>query len=122
MKVFVSGHLDVTEAEFAEHYVSRLEAHVAAGDSFVVGDARGVDRMAQKWLKERGADVTVYHMFDQARRNVGFPAVGGFNCDCERDRAMTEASDVDVAWIRPGKERSSFTAVNLRRRAEKNSR
>src|SRR5262249_20569736 len=104
MVVFVCGHLNVTDAEFHLHYVPRLAAHLTAGDSFVVGDARGADTLAQRWLFAHNATVTVYHMFDSPRFNAGFPTRGGFRADDERDRAMTEASDIDVAWVRPGRE------------------
>ncbi len=115
MRVFISGHLDLTEQEFATHYVPDLQRHLAAGHSFVTGDAPGADTFAQKWLKERGANVTVFHMFTSPRFNADFATVGGFTSDKERDTAMTGASDTDVARVRPGKE-SSGTAKNLKRR------
>ena len=40
---FVSGHLDLTCAEFDAHYRPAIDKALAAGDSFVVGDARGAD-------------------------------------------------------------------------------
>jgi hypothetical protein len=88
------------------------------GASFVVGDARGCDLQAQDWLlfaqcpPER---VKVYHMFEAPRNNAGFPTVGGFKSDLERDEAMTAASTDDIAWVRPGRE-GSGTARNLKRR------
>lgn len=113
---FISGHLDLTEAEFAEHYVPRLAACVEEGAAFVVGDARGCDRMTQLFL--RGAHVRVFHMFEEPRNNAcGFPTTGGFGNDKDRDAAMTLASDADIAWVRPGRERSG-TAANLARRGE----
>ena len=115
--VFVSGHLTVSDAEFAEHYVPALERALAAGASFVVGDARGADQMAQRWLSEHGAaKVTVFHMFESPRCNEGgFPLRGGYCSDDERDAAMTTASTEDLAWVRPGREKSG-TAKNLARR------
>lgn len=115
--VFVSGHLDLTEAEFLTNYTYRLfEAH-QAGAKFIVGDARGCDTMAQIYLDGLGADVTVYHMFTAPRNNVGNrPTVGGFEADLARDEAMTAASTEDLAWVRPGREKSG-TAKNLARRS-----
>lgn len=49
---FISGHLDLTDAEFQEHYVPRIDAALAEESAFVVGDARGCDRMAQLYLRE----------------------------------------------------------------------
>ena len=117
---FISGHRDITSDEFEEHYVSefkRLIDEIPEDELvFVVGDYYGVDEMAQKWLAEY--NVTVYHMFDSPRTNAGnHPTVGGFTSDIERDTAMTNASEADIAWIRPGKE-SSGTAQNIERRLQ----
>lgn len=118
---FISGHLDLTEAEFAEHYAPRIRAAAEGGDTFVVGDARGTDSIAQRLLRDLGARATVYHMFHAPRHNEGFPAVGGFANDDERDAAMTAASDADLAWVRPGREKSG-TAKNLKRRKAASAR
>lgn len=113
--VHVSGHVDLTPREFEIHYLHALEAAVAEGATFVVGDARGADAMALAWLAERRAMVTVFHMFDAPRYGAGLPCRGGFTTDEERDTAMTAASDRDIAWVRPGRGRSG-TANNLLRR------
>jgi hypothetical protein len=112
---FISGHLDLTPEEFAEHYVVKLMAAQAMGASFIVGDARGADTLAQAWLKERTTNVRVYHMFETPRNNLGFSTSGGFKSDKERDEAMTAGSSHDIAWVRPGRE-TSGTAKNLARR------
>jgi hypothetical protein len=116
---FISGHLDLMMDEFREHYAPRIAAVLAndVGAAFVVGDARGCDLMAQLHLRDaRAVRVQVFHMFDKPRNNVGgFPTVGGFASDSARDTAMTEASDADIAWVRPGRT-SSGTAANLARR------
>lgn len=112
---FISGHLDTTKEEFFEHYVPAIERARENGCSFVVGDARGTDTFAQEFLKDY-QNVTVYHMFDSPRNNVGnHPTAGGFKSDRERDEAMTFASTYDIAWVRPGREKSG-TAKNLKRR------
>lgn len=129
--VFVSGHLDLTEVEFAERYVPELHRLVQAGCDFVVGDARGCDYMVQYWFDTSfpfgGAPLTVNHMFQSPRQHhdpeLGGPfptaeifrTVGGFQSDDERDAAMTAASTEDLAWVRPGRGQSG-TAKNLRRR------
>jgi hypothetical protein len=115
--IFVSGHLDLTEEEFAAHYAPRLSVAIADQAAFVVGDARGCDRMAQEFL--RNQPVRVFHMLTHPRHNIGgFPTAGGFLGDDDRDEAMTRASDEDLAWVRPGRE-SSGTAKNLQRRVQK---
>jgi hypothetical protein len=124
---FISGHLKLTEDEFDTHYLPLIQKAIDDGHGFVIGDARGVDAMAQKYLKEiykpysqtlgtdEGEPVRVFHMFDTPRNNAGFKTVGGFTSDDERDAAMTAASDYDIAWVRPGKENSG-TAKNIARR------
>lgn len=115
---YVSGHLDLTEEEFAAHYVPQIEAACAGECRFVVGDARGADLLFQRHAQAKGLAVTVFHMLERPRHNVGeFATVGGFGSDTARDEAMTAASTIDIAWVRPGRERSG-TAKNLLRRAQ----
>lgn len=115
---FISGHLDLTPDEFDDHYRLRLREAVSKDASFVVGDAHGTDRMAQVYLMGWGANVTVFHMLVEPRNNAGFPTEGGFRSDAARDAQMTADSDADIAWVRPGREKSG-TARNLKRRTEK---
>jgi len=121
MIAYISGHLDLTETEFTEHYVPALQKAIENGDEFIVGDARGADAIAQKYLKAifsmraQIAPVKVYHMFQKPRNNANFKTIGKFSSDNERDSAMTAASDYDIAWVRPGRENSG-TAKNLQRR------
>lgn len=113
---FVSGHLDLSDDEFDLHYAPQVAAAHARGCRFIVGDARGADLLFQRHAHALGLTVTVFHMFERPRHNVGeFPLVGGFPSDAERDAAMTAASTLDIAWVRPGRERSG-TAKNLLRR------
>ena len=130
--VFVSGHLDLTQDEFQQHYAPKLHEAAEAGCAFVVGDAPGCDMMTQLWLLgyskivqfQRHQSlmpgfVTVYHMLERPRNYAGLGHLrGGFSNDEDRDAAMTAASDTDIAWVRPtgSKKHSSGTAKNLRRR------
>jgi len=114
---FVSGHLDLTPDEFDAHYRPAIDEALARGDSFVVGDARGTDSMTQNYLLGKTTAVVVYHMFAHPRNNAGFKTVGGFKSDEERDALMTADSDRDIAWVRPGRERSG-TQKNIDRRAQ----
>ncbi len=117
---YLSGHLDLTDREFDAHYAAAIAAAFEEGARFVVGDARGADTMCQRALAALGCDrTTVYHMFESPRNNAwNFKTVGGFGTDEDRDAAMTAASDADIAWVRPGRERSG-TAKNLQRRTGK---
>lgn len=130
MIAYISGHLDLTEQEFLDHYLPSIRNAIENGDEFIVGDARGADTKAQEYLNELfkmysgtiqnyTAPVTVYHMFAAPRNNVGsFLTKGGYTSDEDRDGAMTYASNYDIAWVRPGREKSG-TAKNLERRKGK---
>jgi hypothetical protein len=117
---FISGHLDITFDEFFDYYAPKLR-HIINNEpdaKFVVGDAKGCDCFAQTYLSINIShdDVTVYNMFDSPRNNAWeFKTIGGFKSDEERDAAMTKASTHDIAWVRPGREKSG-TAKNLERR------
>lgn len=115
---FISGHLDLTPAEFEAHYRPALDAALARGEAFVVGDARGTDALAQKYLVGKSTAVVVYHMFTAPRNNAGCPTVGGFESDETRDERMTADSHQDIAWVRPGREKSG-TQKNLDRRKKR---
>jgi hypothetical protein len=128
--VFVSGHLDLTQAEFDERYAPLIARRAGEGCRFVVGDAPGCDTMAQRLLGVLlGVDcarrVRVFHMLQRPRNHcIPCPTVGGFGSDEERDAAMTAASTHDIAWVRPtgSKRHSSGTAKNLQRRRDLKAR
>ena len=111
---YVSGHLDLTPAEFEAHYRPAIDAALARREAFVLGDARGADAMTQNYLLGKTAAIVIYHMFTNPRNNAGFSTIGGFGSDAERDARMTADSDRDIAWVRPGREKSG-TQKNLDR-------
>jgi hypothetical protein len=116
----ISGHYDLTDAEFAAHYRPQIDEAIERGDHFIVGDANGADVAAQRYLFARlgdGGRVHVYHMLEKPRHNAGFPTVGGFESDELRNETMTARSDYDIAWVRPGFEKAG-TARNLARRQQ----
>lgn len=120
LTAMISGHLNLTEEEFKEHYEPLLWRAVRSGHAFVVGDAPGADAMAQEFLSQRlrRISVTVYHCarFPSPRNNIGdFPVIAVGDSQTAKDKAMTLASDYDIAWVRPGRE-DSGTARNLARR------
>lgn len=119
---FISGHLDLTQDEFDTHYAPRIHDAIAKGHSFVVGDARGADTMAQEYLHDMVAAghldndmVTVYHAYKQPRNCIGFDCKGDYPSQNAKDKAMTLASDYDILWVREGREESG-TARNFARR------
>lgn len=118
---FISGHRNITEEEFYKNYAPAIYLAACEDSAFVVGDYYGVDIMAQNYLmnslKINPDRVTVYHMFESPR-NIN-PKIkntmGGFKSDTERDTAMTEASDKDIAFVRDPKKWSG-TGENILRR------
>ena len=120
---FISGHRDITEAEFEINYQpvinNILEENPYA--YFVVGDYEGLDIMAQNYLMDvidlDPDRITVYHMGD-APRNINPKVImtkGGFESDEERDAAMTYNSVEDIAFVRDNTKLSG-TAQNILRR------
>lgn len=120
MIYFISGHGNLSAEDFVEYYVPGIN-HALITDPdprFVIGDYVGADTLAQLYLLNRvqRTRVTVYHMFLKPRINLGdYNTDGGYQSDDERDTAMTEASDVDIAWVRPGF-KTSGTQANINRR------
>lgn len=115
---FISGHLDLTEKEFQEHYVPKIDLAIEENHHFIMGDAKGADSMAMNYLYQKSLSerVTVYHMFTSPRNYVeGAWKRGGYKTDSERDTAMTAFSNYDIAWVRIGREKSG-TQKNLDRR------
>lgn len=118
MTAFISGHRDLNEWEFEEHYVPAIKEAMARGDDILVCDYWGADQMAQEYLYNHEYDkVNVLHMLTSPRVNVGeFPTIGGFKTDDERDTYGTYHSDYDIAWSRKV---GSGTWQNIQRRTAK---
>jgi len=113
---FISGHRDLTDDEFKKHYIPQIDESLKDNVRFVVCDYNGADEIAQKYLKERNAKhVVIFHMLENPKVNFGFPTIGNFQSDDERDSAATDSSDFDIAWVRDGKI-GSGTHQNLLRR------
>jgi len=121
VRAFASGHRDLNEYEFEEHYVPMLNEAMARQDEIWVCDYWGADLMVQEYLYNHEYDkVTVLHMLKTPRNNIGeFPTIGGFKNDIERDSYCTENTDYDIAWSR---KIGSGTWQNLQRRIEKESK
>lgn len=126
----ISGHMDLSAEEFARGYHAPLDDAIARGDSFVLGDAKGVDEQALTYMLARDASaarrVTVYasRPANVARlERLGVQVVlvselrqpsatssssrgrkggrgAGRQIHLQRDAMMTEASDYDILWVR----------------------
>ena len=108
---FILGHIDLSQEQFDEHYRSRIiKATENPKNKFVMGSAPGADNMAQKLLvkllenEPNGLErITVYHKGSKPE-TVADPRirlVGGFGSHDEKDAAMTNNSNVDIAYVRP---------------------
>jgi len=110
---FISGHTDLTKEEFQTHYVPLLDDAVNKNYDFVTAAAFGADRMAIDYLiQERKVSpnkITVYLHERYADRllfyrNSGFKVKMGFSSHVDRDTAMTNDSNLDIAWLRTDEE------------------
>lgn len=123
MVYFVSGHRDLTKEEFEEHYVPRINDVINRDNcvNFVVGDWEGCDFLFMNYIQKfedyEYGYITIYCVQESRIGCFDHKTVGIRYCDTydECDAAMTEDSDFDIAWIRPGKE-DSHTAMNIKRR------
>lgn len=123
---FVSGHREPLGETFHKYEEKLLD--ILFNDpspQFVVGDYQGIDSWFQERMatvREKGipVHVTVYHMHEKPRVNHGFKTLGGFTSDMSRDMQMTMDSDMDIAFMDPGKE-GSGTHQNLINRELKNA-
>ena len=126
MRYFVSGHRDLTQEEFNEHYIPLIET-VLKEDiwaEFIVGDWEGCDTMFIEYMisKRSYPDIIVTCVENPRIKPFGedlFHYCRTYSKLCntydECDAFMTQESDFDIAWIRPGRG-DSHTALNIKRR------
>lgn len=126
MRYFVSGHRDLTIEEFEEHYAPLIET-VLKEDiwaEFIVGDWEGCDTIFIEYMISKRAypDIVVTCVENPRIKPFGedlFHYCRTYSKLCntydECDAFMTQESDFDIAWIRPGRE-DSHTAKNIKRR------
>lgn len=121
---FISGHRDLTEGEFEQFYIPKINEVIDKYNAdFVIGEYEGADIMAQNYLVDTlnyNLDkIFVYHMGDKPRcsnpKIKNF--ISGFSDDIDRDTCMTIDSDEDIAFVRKGRYESG-TSQNIIRRTE----
>ena len=132
---FISGHVDIDNTTFLEHYKESLDNAISNNDHFVIGNANGVDTMALEYLIEQKVDsdkITIYfyskYEKEDKYRTMGLNIKTGFTSYTSRDKEMTINSDYDIAWVRSADEsktlygnkydpkKKSGTQLNLERR------
>ena len=105
-KVFVSGSIAVKEIPDSVKEV--LESHIENGDTFLVGDASGVDSLIQRYLNDKEySNVIVYHSGSKIRNKINpdwqdraiyVPkGVSGRDFYTAKDEAMTKDCDEGIA-------------------------
>ncbi|QGR53951.1 hypothetical protein [Moumouvirus maliensis] len=105
---FISGHTDLTIQQFDQLYKNIIiEAATNPNNQFIMGNAPGVDYMAQRLLVDILGNnaynrVTVFHRGDDPGiiADPKLKTKGGFKSHNEKDAAMTMASDIDIAFVR----------------------
>jgi len=105
MKLFISGSKSILKLEKSS--IKLIERALQNKHQILIGDADGIDRIIQEYLKNAGySDVTVYCVESNCRNNIGgwntknIPSKiksKGFRYYVQKDLAM--AQDGDVAFM-----------------------
>lgn len=116
----VSGSTTADASFFERYYRAKLDEYMARGCSFLVGGARGIDRMTQEYLLQRGYDSTKITVVDKGEQDNRVCSTvqhrNGFESYPKRDAWMTRHSDVDLAVVRQYGGGGSGTFANIVRR------
>lgn len=117
MVYFISGHRDLTKKEFEAYYISRIDSIINKDENalFVLGNSPGTDTYAIEYLDSRGKFFKVYQYEDYLPPIKRGIVVRKFDDANERDAYLTRISDIDIAFVKKGKE-DSCTAKNILRR------
>jgi hypothetical protein len=130
----ISGHIAITPADFATHYLPAIDLAISRGDYFILGDAQGTDILALDYLLQHGGPLIKHRItiYPSRPHNIAkFEAMGlgtsrsppeetpARECSTrgrrrrqrdpqtrhlQRDRRMTMASDCDILWVRSDEE------------------
>jgi hypothetical protein len=70
MKIFISGSINIKTLD--SQAISLLDSIIANGQTVLIGDAFGVDKLVQQYLFERNyQSVVVYYVGNRIRNNIG---------------------------------------------------
>jgi hypothetical protein len=116
MRYYITGHRDLSKEEFSKIYIPEIDRIIREDSNavFLVGVCEGVDLYTIQYLNKYSIPVQVY----------------GPNLDIKNDRIrlhlypsyeksaleMIKNSDKTIGFIKPGRENSSFTALNILKR------
>jgi hypothetical protein len=119
MKIFISGSISIKELDLRA--ICRLELIIADGQTVLIGDAFGVDKLVQQYLFEHNyQSVIVYYAGDKIRNNIGnwkTKQIGNNKnltgrCMCQlKDTAMIQDADCGL-MIWGGKSQGTESNIN----------
>jgi len=144
-RAMISGHIDISDVEFATQYIPALDEALAHGDNFVLVNAKGLDTLAPAYLLGNGnLDVKTRIMVHASRpynvqkfEEMGLRVVlnqaggggggggdrgkekkgrGGRGRHLDRDARMTRDSDYDILWVRSEDEQRKLYGERCRER------
>jgi hypothetical protein len=96
LKVVISGSRSI--GILPKEAIEKVNAIMKLGAEILIGDAPGVDREVQKYLKSKDYDrVTVFHAYETARNNEGFSTQGNYASYADRDKDMCLLADNGLA-------------------------
>lgn len=97
MNVFIAGPRAINTLD--KNVSCRLDSIIANKLSVLVGDANGVDRSVQQYLKGKNyEDVRVFACEGKARNNIGgWPVIGVNACSKKKDFEFYAAKDKKMA-------------------------
>ena len=112
LRAFIAGYQDISAKDFAAHYHQEIKEAIKDGDLFILSDEPGACEMALQYLRSKrvsGRDITIYRstsnttnegrLEDQFKDATVRTISGG---EAERLAAMSENSDYEIVWLRPG--------------------
>ena len=124
---FISGHIELTTATFLQHYQAPLDFAIAAGDHFIISNAKGADTLALRYLLDNAvspARIKIYlhasrrgtqrpNIYQYKALDVATRIVWGSHTD--HDSVMTKESDYDILLVRSEEGTREFYGSRFRR-------
>jgi ABC-type Na+ efflux pump permease subunit len=108
----ISGHIDISDSDFATHYIPAINLALSRKDHFILGDAQGTDMLALAYLLQHGGADIKHRITIYASRlyNVA------------KFAAMALATSADTPADTSAKEVSDRATARRRRRRQGDSR
>lgn len=117
MKIHVSGNTFADQDYFNRYYRKQLTKLVEDGVEIYLGGASGIDQLTQQFCLDQKIDPKRVHVYDKGdqdnRLDPNFNHLNGFSSYTERDQALTDVTDQDLAFVHGG---GSGTFSNIIRR------